>query len=114
MSATAPSNRKRSLDELLAEIKEQPLHVSNVGSAIAGSGSGDFHQYRLQRRAEQARVGKMRAEQEEERKQAEFMNKREMNLIEAEQRTEKLAEKRKRKKEKKKKNKEEKEEETSI
>jgi hypothetical protein len=93
--------RKRTLDDLLKEIQSQPLKVSNVGSAISGSGSGDFHQYRMQRRAEMGRVGKMKAESLEEERQREFMRRKEANELEAQERTRKLAEKRRRKKERK-------------
>eukprot|EP00475_Leptophrys_vorax_P016253 TRINITY_DN2270_c0_g1_i1.p5 TRINITY_DN2270_c0_g1~~TRINITY_DN2270_c0_g1_i1.p5 ORF type:complete len:102 (-),score=26.72 TRINITY_DN2270_c0_g1_i1:1741-2046(-) len=78
--------RKQNLDEILENIKKMPLKVTNVGGATAGSGSGDFHQYRQYRNAENRRIYKMEQEQREQFRQEEFMNKRKQLQEKAEQR----------------------------
>jgi len=42
----------------------QVERVNNAAGSTAGAGSGDFHQYRIQRRRERARVMQMEKEHE--------------------------------------------------
>lgn len=42
----------------------QVERVNNASGSTAGAGSGDFHQYRIQRRRERARVIQMEKEHE--------------------------------------------------
>ncbi|EFJ41743.1 hypothetical protein VOLCADRAFT_121611 [Volvox carteri f. nagariensis] len=91
------------LEAKLKHIQEtMPTKVYNVSSSSAGAGSGDFHQYRIVRRAEQDRVRKMEADWEKKQQEAEFKLKiEELNKI-AEDRTAKKRLKRQKKKEQKK------------
>jgi len=41
--------------------------INNASGSTAGAGSGDFHQYRIQRRRERARVIQMEKEHEKVR-----------------------------------------------
>ncbi|KAG9444550.1 hypothetical protein H6P81_015890 [Aristolochia fimbriata] len=43
-------------------IENVPVSVSNTSGSSAGSGSGDFHQYRQMRRKEQDRLSRMEAD----------------------------------------------------
>jgi hypothetical protein len=101
-SAVGGVKGKRSLDEILEEVKKIPLKVTNVGGSTAGAGSGDFHQFRKYRNAEARRLGKMEAEHREQLRQEGFLNRKKEMEKEAEERTAKLAAKRKKRKMKKK------------
>ncbi|GIL86961.1 hypothetical protein Vretifemale_15161 [Volvox reticuliferus] len=98
--------RIKSAQELEAKLKHiqetVPTKVYNVSSSSAGAGSGDFHQYRIVRRAEQDRVRKMEADWEKKKQEEEFQRKiDELNKI-AEERTAKKRLKRQKKKHQKK------------
>ncbi|EFJ36625.1 hypothetical protein SELMODRAFT_403186 [Selaginella moellendorffii] len=91
------------LEIKLRRITEQvPVRISNTSGSSAGSGSGDFHQYRQMRRREQDRLARMEADYQRKKEQTEFAIRREARLKEAEERTAKRRAKRLKKKEKKK------------
>ncbi|KAL1564503.1 PRKR-interacting protein 1-like [Salvia divinorum] len=79
-----------------------PVRVSNTSGSSAGSGSGDFHQYRQMRRKEQDRLARMDADFQKRRQITEFAQRREERLKAAEERTAKKRLKRLKKKLKKK------------
>lgn len=79
-----------------------PVRVSNTSGSSAGSGSGDFHQYRQMRRKEQDRLARMDADYQKRKEVAEFSQRREERLKAAEERTAKKRLKRQKKKQKKK------------
>jgi len=72
--------------------------ISNTPGSTAGAGSGDFHQYRMQRRKENFRVARLEGEARKEREVKNFEERLETRQKEAEERTSKKAEKRKKKK----------------
>ena len=72
--------------------------VENVPGSTAGAGSGDFHQYRSVRRAEQGRLEVMERDYEERKTKDEFEQLRAFHLQQAKASTEKKAMKRQRKK----------------
>ncbi|KAL0371361.1 UNVERIFIED_CONTAM: hypothetical protein Sangu_0454200 [Sesamum angustifolium] len=78
-----------------------PVRVSNTSGSSAGSGSGDFHQYRQMRRKEQDRLARMDADYQK-KEIAEFNQRREERLKAAEERTAKKRSKRLKKKQRKK------------
>ncbi|GER36943.1 PRKR-interacting protein 1 [Striga asiatica] len=78
-----------------------PVRVSNTSGSSAGSGSGDFHQYRQMRRKEQDRLMRMDADFQKRKEIAEFNQRREERLKAAEERTAKKRIKRQKKKQKK-------------
>ncbi|KAK4418226.1 PRKR-interacting protein 1 [Sesamum alatum] len=79
-----------------------PVRVSNTSGSSAGSGSGDFHQYRQMRRKEQDRLARMDADFQKRKEIAEFNQRREERLKAAEERTAKKRLKRQKKKQRKK------------
>ncbi|KAI4298506.1 hypothetical protein L6164_032056 [Bauhinia variegata] len=83
-------------------IDNVPVRVSNTSGSSAGSGSGDFHQYRQMRRKEQDRVARMEADYQKRKELAEFNMRREERLKAAEERTAKKRLKRQKKKQRKK------------
>ncbi|XP_058738781.1 uncharacterized protein LOC131610757 [Vicia villosa] len=83
-------------------IDNVPVRVSNTSGSSAGSGSGDFHQYRQMRRKEQDRLARMDVDYQRRKEVAEFNMRREERLKAAEERTAKKRAKRQKKKQKKK------------
>ncbi|MCD7472513.1 hypothetical protein HAX54_013771 [Datura stramonium] len=79
-----------------------PVRVSNTSGSSAGSGSGDFHQYRQMRRREQDRLARMDVDYQRRKEIAEFNLRREEKLKAAEERTAKKRAKRQKKKQRKK------------
>ncbi|KAJ8572395.1 hypothetical protein K7X08_008906 [Anisodus acutangulus] len=79
-----------------------PVRVSNTSGSSAGSGSGDFHQYRQMRRREQDRLARMDADYQRRKEIAEFNLRKEEKLKVAEERTAKKRAKRQKKKQRKK------------
>jgi len=91
------------LEVKLRRIMENvPVRVSNTSGSSAGSGSGDFHQYRQMRRREQDRLARMDADYQKRKKMAEFELRREERMKAAEERTAKKRLKRQKKKQRKK------------
>ncbi|KAJ7517301.1 hypothetical protein O6H91_21G017600 [Diphasiastrum complanatum] len=91
------------LEVKLRRITEQvPVRISNTSGSSAGSGSGDFHQYRQMRRREQDRLARMEVDYQKRKEEAEFLARREARIKAAEERTAKKRAKRQKKKEKKK------------
>ncbi|BAT93901.1 hypothetical protein LR48_Vigan02g241200 [Vigna angularis] len=83
-------------------IDNVPVRVSNTSGSSAGSGSGDFHQYRQMRRKEQDRLARMEVDYQKRKELAEFNLRREERLKAAEERTAKKRAKRQKKKQRKK------------
>ncbi|XP_054800747.1 uncharacterized protein LOC129304926 [Prosopis cineraria] len=83
-------------------IDNVPVRVSNTSGSSAGSGSGDFHQYRQMRRKEQDRLARMEVDYQKRKEVAEFNMRREERLKAAEERTAKKRLKRQKKKQRKK------------
>ncbi|KAI0502585.1 hypothetical protein KFK09_017539 [Dendrobium nobile] len=79
-------------------IENVPVRVSNTSGSSAGSGSGDFHQYRQMRRKEQDRLMRMDVDYQRRKELAEFNMRREERLKAAEERTSKKRAKRQKKK----------------
>ncbi|EER92101.1 PRKR-interacting protein 1 homolog [Sorghum bicolor] len=91
------------LEVKLRRIMENvPVRVSNTSGSSAGSGSGDFHQYRQMRRREQDRLARMDADYQKRKEMAEFELRREERIKAAEERTAKKRLKRQKKKQRKK------------
>ncbi|KAK9097316.1 hypothetical protein Sjap_022813 [Stephania japonica] len=83
-------------------IENVPVRVSNTSGSSAGSGSGDFHQYRQMRRKEQDRLARMEVDYQKRKELAEFSVRREERMKAAEERTAKKRAKRQKKKQRKK------------
>lgn len=83
-------------------IDNVPVRVSNTSGSSAGSGSGDFHQYRQMRRKEQDRLARMEVDYQRRKEIAEFEMRRDQRLKAAEERTAKKRLKRQKKKQRKK------------
>ncbi|GJP45461.1 hypothetical protein CLOM_g4849 [Closterium sp. NIES-68] len=102
---------KGDVEEEPYEVKLQrisecvPLRITSTSGSSAGSGSGDFHQYRAMRRHEQDRLMRMEADYNKRMEERRFQQRREERLKEAEERTAKKRAKRQKKKEKRKKQK---------
>ncbi|XP_071729955.1 uncharacterized protein [Rutidosis leptorrhynchoides] len=82
-------------------IDHVPVRVNNTSGSSAGSGSGDFHQYRQMRRKEQDRLARMDVDYQKRKEVAEFNKRRDERLKAAEERTAKKRLKRQKKKQKK-------------
>ncbi|CAH1444942.1 unnamed protein product [Lactuca virosa] len=78
-----------------------PVRVNNTSGSSAGSGSGDFHQYRQMRRKEQDRLARMDVDFHKRKQVAEFNKRRDERLKATEERTAKKRLKRQKKKQKK-------------
>ncbi|XP_068663543.1 uncharacterized protein [Aristolochia californica] len=83
-------------------IENVPVRVGNTSGSSAGSGSGDFHQYRQMRRKEQDRLARMEADYQTRKEMFEFNMRREERVKAAEERTAKKRLKRQKKKQRKK------------
>ncbi|KAF5448200.1 hypothetical protein F2P56_028756 [Juglans regia] len=83
-------------------LENVPVRVSNTSGSSAGSGSGDFHQYRQMRRKEQDRISRMDADYQRRKEVAEFHMRREERMKAAEERTAKKRLKRQKKRQRKK------------
>lgn len=83
-------------------IENVPVRVSNTSGSSAGSGSGDFHQYRQMRRKEQDRLARIEVDYQRRKEVAEFIMRKEERLKAAEERTAKKRLKRQKKKQRKK------------
>ncbi|XP_010530734.1 PREDICTED: PRKR-interacting protein 1-like [Tarenaya hassleriana] len=83
-------------------LENVPIRVSNTSGSSAGSGSGDFHQYRQMRRREQDRLARMEVDYQKRKQLAEFSMRREEKLKTAEEKTAKKRLKRQKKKQRKK------------
>ncbi|KAJ1292660.1 hypothetical protein BS78_01G006900 [Paspalum vaginatum] len=107
-AAKGPAGVKLREEEEDPEVKLRrimdnvPVRVSNTLGSSAGSGSGDFHQYRQMRRSEQDRLARMDADYQKRKQMAEFELRREERLRAAEERTAKKRLKRQKKKQRKK------------
>ncbi|KAJ7946101.1 PRKR-interacting protein 1 [Quillaja saponaria] len=100
---TAFKEEGEDLEVKLRRILENvPVRVNNTSGSSAGSGSGDFHQYRQMRRKEQDRLARMDADYQKRKEVAEFHMRREERMKAAEERTAKKRLKRQKKKQKKK------------
>ncbi|KAL6964047.1 hypothetical protein U1Q18_035100 [Sarracenia purpurea var. burkii] len=98
-----PSPEEEDLEVKLRRIIEQvPVRVNNASGSSAGSGSGDFHQYRQMRRKEQDRLARMDADYQRRQELAEFNKRKEERMKAAEERTAKKRAKRQKKKQRKK------------
>ncbi|KAM1152146.1 hypothetical protein EV1_034442 [Malus domestica] len=82
-------------------LENVPVRVSNTSGSSAGSGSGDFHQYRQMRRKEQDRIARMDVDYQRRKEEAEFNMRREERLRQAEEKTAKKRLKRQKKKQRK-------------
>ncbi|KAL5563586.1 hypothetical protein UlMin_033333 [Ulmus minor] len=82
-------------------LENVPVRVNNTSGSSAGSGSGDFHQYRQMRRKEQDRLARMDVDYQRRKEEAEFNMRREERLKAAEERTAKKRLKRQKKKQRK-------------
>ncbi|KAG1327156.1 PRKR-interacting protein 1 [Cocos nucifera] len=90
------------LEVKLRRIMENvPVRVSNTSGSSAGSGSGDFHQYRQMRRKEQDRLARMDVDYQRRKELVEFNMRREERMKAAEERTAKKRLKRQKKKQRK-------------
>ncbi|CAI9781036.1 unnamed protein product [Fraxinus pennsylvanica] len=97
-----PNPEDEDLEVKLRRINEcVPVRVNNTSGSSAGSGSGDFHQYRQMRRKEQDRLARMDADYQKRKEITEFIQRREERLKAAEERTAKKRFKRQKKKQKK-------------
>ncbi|KMT01134.1 hypothetical protein BVRB_9g223860 [Beta vulgaris subsp. vulgaris] len=83
-------------------IDNVPVRVSNTSGSSAGSGSGDFHQYRQMRRKEQDRLARIEVDYQRRKEVAEFNMRREQRLKAVEEQTAKKRAKRQKKKQRKK------------
>lgn len=82
-------------------LEHVPVRVSNTSGSSAGSGSGDFHQYRQMRRKEQDRLTRMDIDYQQRKEVAEFNARREEKIKASEERTSKKRLKRQKKKQRK-------------
>ncbi|XP_010246214.1 PREDICTED: PRKR-interacting protein 1 homolog [Nelumbo nucifera] len=98
-----PKDEEEDLEVKLRRIIDHvPVRVSNTSGSSAGSGSGDFHQYRQMRRKEQDRLARMDVDYQKRKELAEFNMRREERMKVAEERTAKKRLKRQKKKQRKK------------
>ncbi|XP_057963534.1 uncharacterized protein LOC131154796 [Malania oleifera] len=97
-----PNEEEEDLEVKLRRIIDHvPVRVSNTSGSSAGSGSGDFHQYRQMRRKEQDRLTRMDVDFQKKKELAEFNMRREERMKAAEERTAKKRLKRQKKKQRK-------------
>ncbi|KAL4581168.1 hypothetical protein LXL04_017377 [Taraxacum kok-saghyz] len=97
-----PNQEEEDLEVKLRRILDHvPVRVNNTSGSSAGSGSGDFHQYRQMRRKEQDRITRMDVDYRKKKQVAEFNKRREERLKATEERTAKKRLKRQKKKQKK-------------
>ncbi|KAK9077193.1 hypothetical protein SSX86_005529 [Deinandra increscens subsp. villosa] len=97
-----PNQEEEDLEVKLRRILDcVPVRVNNTSGSSAGSGSGDFHQYRQMRRKEQDRLARMDVDYQKKKVLAEFNKRREERLKATEERTAKKRLKRQKKKQKK-------------
>ncbi|KAF5748881.1 PRKR-interacting protein 1 [Tripterygium wilfordii] len=97
------TEEEEDLEVKLRRIFENvPVRVSNTSGSSAGSGSGDFHQYRQMRRKEQDRLARMDVDYQKRKEITEFNMRREERLKAAEERTAKKRLKRQKKRQRKK------------
>ncbi|KAJ9551904.1 hypothetical protein OSB04_015949 [Centaurea solstitialis] len=97
-----PNQEEEDLEVKLRRIIDcVPVRVNNTSGSSAGSGSGDFHQYRQMRRKEQDRLARMDVDYQKRKEVAEFNKRREERLKATEERTAKKRLKRQKKKQKK-------------
>ncbi|KAL1296063.1 hypothetical protein HN51_056832 [Arachis hypogaea] len=103
---TTPVTFKEEEEDLEVKLRRiidnVPVRVSNTSGSSAGSGSGDFHQYRQMRRKEQDRLARMEVDYQKRKELTEFKMRREERLKAAEERTAKKRAKRQKKKQRKK------------
>lgn len=100
---SAANPEEEDLEIKLRRILEcVPVRVSNTSGSSAGSGSGDFHQYRQMRRREQDRLARMDVDYQRRKEVAEFNLRREEKVKAAEERTAKKRARRQKKKQRKK------------
>ncbi|KAF8404953.1 hypothetical protein HHK36_009848 [Tetracentron sinense] len=98
-----PKEDEEDLEVKLRRIIDNvPVRVSNTSGSSAGSGSGDFHQYRQMRRKEQDRLARMDVDYQKRKEIAEFNMRMEERTKAAEERTAKKRLKRQKKKHKRK------------
>ncbi|KAI3972161.1 hypothetical protein MKW92_051193 [Papaver armeniacum] len=100
----APSNVGNAIDieiKLRRILEQVPVRVSNTSGSSAGSGSGDFHQYRQMRRKEQDRLARMQVDYDKRKELSDFMIRKEERMKATEERTAKKRLKRQKKKMKK-------------
>ncbi|XP_043697625.1 PRKR-interacting protein 1 homolog [Telopea speciosissima] len=98
-----PNEEEEDLEVKLRRIIDHvPVRVSNTSGSSAGSGSGDFHQYRQMRRKEQDRLTRMDVDYQKRKELSEFNMRREERMKAAEERTAKKRLKRLKKKQRKK------------
>ncbi|CAH9107773.1 unnamed protein product [Cuscuta epithymum] len=98
-----PNPEEEDLEVKLRRILDcVPVRVSNTSGSSAGSGSGDFHQYRQMRRKEQDRLARMDADYQKRKEVSEFNKRKDERLKAAEERTAKKRLKRQKKKQRKK------------
>eukprot|EP00899_Mesostigma_viride_P000201 jgi/Mesvir1/10181/Mv05156-RA.1 len=94
---------KENLEEKLRRIVDTvPGKLSSTSGSSAGSGSGDFHEYRGYRRKEIFRLNRMEAEYKQRMAEEGFQQRQQQRQQEAEERTAKKRAKRLKKKQKKK------------
>ncbi|KAI3923992.1 hypothetical protein MKW92_031614 [Papaver armeniacum] len=97
-----PKDADEDIEIKLRRILEQvPVRVSNTSGSSAGSGSGDFHQYRQMRRKEQDRLARMQVDYDKRKELSDFMIRKEERMKATEERTAKKRLKRQKKKMKK-------------
>ncbi|KAI3805038.1 hypothetical protein L1987_27036 [Smallanthus sonchifolius] len=97
-----PNQEEEDLEVKLRRILDcVPVRVNNTSGSSAGSGSGDFHQYRQMRRKEQDRLARMDVDFQKRKQVTEFNKRREERLKATEERTAKKRLKRQKKKQKK-------------
>lgn len=101
----AALTRMKDANELEAKLKMindmVPTRVYNTSSSTAGAGSGDFHQYRMIRRTEQARVARIEEDWKKKTEEEEYEARKREREQQAEEKTAKNRAKRQKKKAKK-------------
>ncbi|XP_077225243.1 PRKR-interacting protein [Tasmannia lanceolata] len=99
---TQSKEEEEDIEVKLRRILEHiPVRVSNTSGSSAGSGSGDFHQYRQMRRKEQDRLARMDVDYQKRKELTEFNMRREERMKAAEERTARKRLKRQKKKQRK-------------